>query len=213
MDIRFTVHCGSLEVEVEGADDEDYQTELLEILDFIEEHEGRLMDLQQSSIDQPPDVESKQSTVTTFWDDSSDERNSSEEAVDGPIVAFANKLNMDTDQLTVVIDIDPAGEELPFIIPEMTDLADTRQERQFRAALMLLATWQDCYDKDRMKSSDLKDALEYSGIDSDQLSTMYRDINEADSYFDRQGRGRSATVALTRPGIREGRNQILSLLE
>ena len=226
MDIRLTLHHGPVEVEIEGGPDDDYQEEFLEVVEFLEEHEERLLEFQQVPAEGPRNSDRKQTAVTEDWDSSSEQPTStaatSEEGPTAPeaekhesdrITDFANRVNVDPDQLIDFIDIDLAGEELPSLVTVSDERGDNRQERQFSGAMILLATWQECYGEERMKSSNLKDALEFSGIDSDQLTSMYHNIDEADSYFDRRGRGSTATVALTRPGKREAYNEIRRLVE
>ncbi|QKY18635.1 hypothetical protein [Halorubrum sp. CBA1229] len=221
MDVRLTLKKGPLEVEIEASDDDDYQSEVLEILEFLESNEEQILELDTST--GGPDPEPDQASVTADWGDdtepsSSDEQNNNNTRVEteteeaSPSVEFASELNISSEQLTEVIDIDPELEEEPFIVADTTGFGETRQERQLHGTLILLGTWQECYGADRVYSSDLKDALEFSGIDPDQLTGIYHNIEGTDSYFDRSGRGPSATVALTRPGLREARSRIRELV-
>lgn len=122
---------------------------------------------------------------------------------------FVNEVNADQeliDQHFVLDDATPA-----LYLPDTQLLGDTREERQRRAALILLYLWETCFGEDRVKSSTLKDALVQSGIDDSSLTNAYR--GDADRYFDRNGRGRSATIGLTGPGTREGYQEITGLVK
>jgi len=222
MDVRLTLRKGPLEVEIEASDDDDYQSEVLEILEFLEANEEQILEL--DAPNEGPDLELDPAAVTADRGDgtessSPDEQDNSDTKVDieteeiSPSAEFASELNVSLDQLTEAIDIDPELEEAPFIVADTAGFGETRQERQLHGTLILLGTWQECYGADRVSSSDLKDALDFSGIDPDGLTNIYHNIDGADSYFDRSGRGASATVALTRPGLREARSRIRELVE
>lgn len=221
MDIRLTLRKGPLEVEIEASDDDDYQAEILEILEFLDSNEDQLREL--DAPNEEPDPEPEQASVTdwsnqtesasTEEQDTSDVEAGPDVVENGPAAEFASQLRVNPDRLVEVIDIDPNLEEEPFIDADTAEFGETRIERQFHGALILLGTWQECYGVDRIASSDLKDALDISGIDSDSLYNMYQRIDEVDSYLDTSGRGSSATVALTRPGLREAQNRIRELVE
>lgn len=222
MDIHLTLRKGPLEVEIEATDEDNYQEEVLSILEFLESHEEEIR-----SADSPvedSEVEPSQASVTADWSEEAESSNSEEqEGTDAtveteidessPSSEFASQLNVNPDQLIEVLDIDPELEEPPFIATDTTGFGESRQDRQLHGTLVLLGTWQECYGAERVSSSDLKDALDFSGINPDELSSMYHNIDEADSFFDRSGRGRSATIALTRPGLREAQGRIRELVE
>lgn len=220
MDIQLTLRKGPLEVEIEASDEDDYQEEVLDILEFLESNEERILELDGPDENQDPE----QSTVTGDWGQET-ESSASEEQVDSdteigaseeedsPSTEFASQLNISAGRLTEAIDIDPELEEAPFIVADTDGFGETRQERQFHGTLILLGTWQECYGVNQVSSSNLKDALDFSGIDPNGLTNVYHNIEEADSYFDRNGRGPSATISLTRPGLREARSRIRELVE
>lgn len=222
MDIHLTLRKGPLEVEIEATDEDDYQEEVLSILEFLESHEEEIHNA--DSPVETPESEPTQASVTADWDEEAessnpDEKNSSdapdEAEIDesSPAADFGSRLNVNPDRLTELIDIDPELESEPFIVAETDGFGESRVDRQFQGALILLCTWQECYDEERVSSSDLKDALDLSGINSDSMYNMYNKMDKSETYFDKSGRGASATVALTRPGLREGRRRIRELVE
>lgn len=130
------------------------------------------------------------------------------------LAEFAEKAQVAPSVLGDIIDVDSEEDELPYIVEGASKLGDTKKERQLRATLVILAVRDACYDtdEDKILTSDLKDALEYSGIDSGSLSNMYS-LDNAGRVFDRSGRGSTAKIGLSRPGQREARkvaNQLVS---
>ncbi|NLV08192.1 hypothetical protein GOC83_18885 [Haloarcula rubripromontorii] len=224
MDIHVTLRHGPLEVDIDADSDDEYQSELLNLLEFLEEYEERFSDLEpepdESETDESGESEEGQASMDAFTggevlseqDQVSNEGDSSVANGDeDTIETVAKKANASPEQLREFIDIDPEREEPPFIVPETGEFADTKTRRQFIGSLILLAVWDDCYEEDRMKSSTLKDALEFSDIDSDSMYNMY-DLADAESAFDKSGMGRNATVGLTRPGKREAYKTLRELL-
>lgn len=131
--------------------------------------------------------------------------------VDG-LVELARKVNIDVGVLRETIDVDPYREHLPFIDVDSEQLGDLKGERQYNIAHMILYVYDECYpESDRMYSSDLKDQIEASRVSANNLYNAYS-YDQGDTNFDRQGRGSSATIALTRPGKREARSIIQEVL-
>ncbi|MCJ0621387.1 hypothetical protein JZX76_18350 [Haloarcula hispanica] len=224
MDIHVTLRHGPLEVDIDAGSDDDYQSELLDLLEFLEEYEERFSDLEpepdESETNESGESEEGQASMDAFTggevlseqDQVSNEGDSSVAGGDeAAIESLAKKAEASPEQLREFIDIDPDREEPPFIVPETGEFADTKTRRQFIGSLILLAVWDDCYEEDRMKSSTLKDGLEFSGINSDSMYNMY-DLDDAERLFDKTGRGGKATVKLTRPGKREAYKTLRELL-
>ena len=225
MDIHVTLRHGPLEVDIDASSEDDYQSELLDLLEFLEEYEERFSDLEPDLDESKSEDDSEsldgQASMDAFTggEGTSEKEQGSNEGdsngVDGgkdALEPLAKKANASPEQLREFIDIDPEREEPPFIVPETSEFADTKTRRQFIGSLILLAIWNDCYEEDRMKSSTLKDGLEFSGIDSDSMYNMY-DLADAESAFDKSGKGQSATVGLTRPGKREAYKTLRELLD
>jgi len=147
----------------------------LEILELLESNEERIQEL--DAPNEGTGLESEQAIVTADWNDETesataeqnngDSRTETEVNESGPSAEFASQFNVSPDRLLEVIDIDPELEEEPFIVADTARFGETRQERQLHGTLILLGTWQECYGADRVSSSDLKDALDFSGIISE----------------------------------------------
>ncbi|MFU1783843.1 hypothetical protein ACM16X_20980 [Haloarcula japonica] len=215
MDIHVTLRHGPLEVDIDADSEDDYQSELLDLLEFLEEYEERFSDLEPDSggseSQEAGESLDDQASMDAFTgDDNNREQEQSSSGEDSgkadddeaEIGSLAKKANTSVEQLRSFIEIDPDREDPPFIVPETDEFTDTKKRRQFIGSLILLAVWDDCYGEDRVRSSTLKDALELSGIDSSNMYNMY-DLSDAEPTLDKSGKGQSATVGLTRPGKRE----------
>lgn len=220
MDIHLSLRHGPLKIEIDADREEDYQQELGEILEFIQEYEDRLEELQIDTSAEDVDGDAQrpsdgQVSMDQFAEsaDSSNQNSSATNPVDAEVLgSLPKKVDASPKAIREIVDIDPDGEEPPFLLVNTDEFGDTKKRRQFVTSLLILAIWDECYEADRMKSSLLKDSLEHSGVDSSSMSNMY-DLENADSFFHKQGRGASTTLKLRRPGKREAYKQLRELVE
>ncbi|WP_081638713.1 hypothetical protein [Salinarchaeum sp. Harcht-Bsk1] len=203
---------GPLEVEIHALDDEDYQKEILDLIQFIEENQDSLEGLgggiEASGM---PDSESDSMSLEEFGDDGGEQ---AEEVADtsGPLGEIASRLRVPEARLEEFVYVDPDGGDFPVLyLDEVSNISERKTDRQRIASLILLYVWHECYDESRVKSSSLKDALELSNVSSSGMGNMYQ--GDGDRYFDRSGRGPSATVSLTPPGKRQARKVLKRLME
>jgi hypothetical protein len=70
----------------------------------------------------------------------------------------------------------------------------------------------DFHGEDTMKTSDLKQALADSGLNSDNFGNIGR-LDETDVYLNRRGRGPSATTEIRAPGKDAAYEQVSQMLE
>jgi hypothetical protein len=203
---------GPLEVEIHALDGEDYQNEVLDIIRFIEENKDSLEDLDDGS--DTTEMDNSGNTETSleeFTEEGEEEKDESEEP-SGPLGAIASRLRTPESRLEDFIYVDPDGDDFPVLyLDEVGEVGERKTDKQRVGSLILLYIWHECYDVSRVKSSSLKDALELSNVSSEGMGNMYQ--GDGDRYFDRRGRGPSATVSLTPPGKRQARKVLKNLLE
>jgi len=210
METTVTFEYGPLTVEIHAREDEDYQDEILNLLRFLENHQEQFEEIGVESgvAEMHPDK-----TETVSLDEFEDEGGNEEieeETEPGPLDPIASELRLSVSDLKDFLYVDPDDDDLPVMyIDELGDIGEKQTDRQRVASLILLYLWHECYDKDRVKSSVLKDALELSNVSSSGMANMYQ--GEGDRYFDRQGRGPTASVALTPPGKRQARKVLRRL--
>jgi len=221
MDIHVSLQHGPLAVEIDAKEDDDYQQELEDLLEFIEKYEERLKELNVNNLESSRENEDGNSTGQASMDrfagnSTSNGQNQSPPETDngseGLLEPLAKKVGTTPAAICEVIDIDPNGEEPPFLLVDTDEFADTKAKQQFISSLLILEVWDECYEADRMKSSLLKDALEYSGVDSSNMSNMYS-LDDADSFLNKKGRGGSTTLKLRRPGKREAQRLFRELAQ
>jgi len=218
MDISINLRHGPLEVEIQAEKEDDYQREILGVLDFIEAHQERFDQLtpQQRSEERQDEYEQAPAD-SEIWE----QQPSSADAVSeretgtssGSFASVSRKTGVDESTLERMFDMPENEEEVPATIIEEFEegidaLGDSRREQQAQASLMLLYIWHEIRDVDKVSSSDLADALNMSGVDSDQMYGMYKALGgDADAYFTRTTGG-NPTVKLSRRGKRVAVNKI-----
>jgi len=219
MDIHVSLKYGPLSVEIDANEEDDYQAEILDILEFVGEFDEQMEILNANphieESEEDDEMPSKDQVSIDEFDEPLDEptQDESEGAVVNKEVlgSLPKKLNASPRSIHKVVDIEPTSEGPPFVLADTDDFGDTKTKRQLTTSLMILAVWDECYEPDRMKSSLLKDALEYSGIDSSNMFNMYH-LEDVDAYFDKRGRGGNTTIKLTRPGKREAHKKLRELI-
>ncbi|REA05535.1 hypothetical protein DEQ92_04450 [Haloferax sp. Atlit-6N] len=201
METTVTFEYGPMTVEIHALNDEDYQEEVLDLMQFIENNQDQFNEF---GVDQvSPEIESDKTESTSlesFAQNGVEEENTEP----GPLHSIASQLHVSESQLERFLHVNPDDDEMPVLYSEELGKIGKRQtDRQRVASLILLYVWHECYEANRVKSSKLKDALELSSISSSGMANMYQ--GEGDRYFNRAGRGPSATVKLTPPGKRQAR--------
>jgi len=203
---------GPLEVEIHALDDEDYQKEILDLIQFIKENQDSIEDLGDDiGASGMPNSESDSMSLEEFGD-SEDEQVEEVEDMSGPLGEIASRLRVPKSKLEGFVYLDLEEDDFPVLyLDEVSNISERKTDRQRMASLILLYVWHECYDESRVKSSSLKDALELSNVSSSGMGNMYQ--GDGDRYFDRSGRGPSATVSLTPPGKRQARKVLKRLME
>lgn len=203
---------GPLEVEIHALEGEDYQEEILDLIKFIEENKESLEDLDgEFEATKMPTSKSSETSLEEFAEDNRKQEQENEEP-SGPLGAIASRLRTSKSKLEDFIYVDADGDDFPVLyLDEVGNVGERKTDKQRVASLILLYIWHECYDTSRVKSSSLKDALELSNVSSEGMGNMYQ--GDGDRYFDRRGRGPSATVSLTPPGKRQARKVLKNLLE
>mgnify|MGYP006274302445 FL=1 len=216
METTAKLEYGVLEVEIHAFDDEDYQKEVLDLIQFIEDNQDSLDEL--GGISDPAEIDQSKSEVVSLEEfGENDQTETDLDAADqedetGPLADIASELRIPEHKLEDFIYVDPQEDDFPVLyIDEMGDIGERKTDRQRVSSLILLYVWHECYDVERIKSSSLKDALELSDVSSSGMGNMYQ--GEGDRYFDRRGRGPSATVSLTPPGKRQARKLLKRFAE
>jgi len=208
METTAKLEYGVLEVEIHAFDDEDYQKEVLDLIQFIEDNQESLDEL--GGISDSAEIDQSKSEVVSLEEfGENDQTETDLDAADqedetGPLADIASELRIPEHKLEDFIYVDPQEDDFPVLyIDEMGNIGERKTDRQRISSLILLYVWHECYEVERIKSSSLKDALELSDVSSSGMGNMYQ--GEGDRYFDRRGRGPSATVSLTPPGKRQAR--------
>lgn len=211
MNWKMTFELGSVGGELTGEDREEMQDELLEFIEFVEENvavKTAQVDLEADTSESIEDGDATQQATLT----SAPPPTSEEAFGDIPV-----RTGFDAGTLSRYFDIDPSGEEPPFLDFDsevLGELGNARSEKQMRASLILLSLWREGLDEDVVMSPDLKDALRLSGIDDTNLYNMYGfNDSEGDRYFRREGSGGNTEISLTLPGKREGYDQFRRTVE
>ncbi|WP_440771249.1 hypothetical protein [Natronorubrum sp. DTA28] len=216
MDITVSLRHGPLNIEIEADTEEDYREEILGLAEFFNENGEQF-----EAFDLPTSPEQEytengegeaQQVTLDFSDESSESETATTNDPDGPLAPIAKDLRMDEGLLEEILDADPEGEKSPILLLNETNiLGDLKKDRQATASLILLHVWKECNGEERVSSSDLKEALEDSGVSSSNMYNMYG--GNGKRYFDTKGKGASATIALRRPGKRQAREEIKNLIE
>ena len=212
METTVTFEYGPLTVEIHAREDENYQDEILDLMRFLENHQEQFEEIgvESGTAGIHPD-KTEMVSLDQFESEEPQEEDESEVGA-GLLDPIASELHISVAELREFLHVDPDNDDFPVMyVDELGDIGKKQTDRQRVVSLVLLYLWHECYDEDRVKSSALKDALELSNVSSSGMANMYQ--GDGDRYFDRRGRGPTATVALTPPGKRQARKVIRRLVD
>lgn len=178
MEITINFQDGPLDVEIQTTEEEDFHDVLGKLSEFLENY----------SFHSIPEAGERDETP----EDDEDSYPASQNLEDIPI-----------DQLTRVIKRGRVedGEigELPRIIANTRVFGDSDEEKLLHAATVILAIFDEFHGMNKIKTTQLKQALADSGLNADNWSNISRLENE-EVYLTRRGKGPSATTKLRPPG-------------
>lgn len=219
MEVHFSLQVGPLEAEITADSEEDYEEELIQLMDFIQSRQDQLsaVSLPESessvsvanSTEQRPEEESGDSEMNSF----SAPGESTTETPEGeasPLTNLARKSGLSQTEVSEIVDVDPQFEDPPLLLLNSDQLGESVPEQQFTGTLLLLAVWDECYDESPVAVSKVKDELEYTGVSTANFYRMYKQ-NDAKQCFRRSGENHGATIRLTRAGERKAMERLEEL--
>lgn len=209
----FTIQYGSYETRLLAEDNDDWKAEVLDQLSFINENEDSFEILRVGSEELNPKVSeiTNPNQAHSGSEDGNQQTGPGYSTHGGPLEPLAKELRVAESELDEVLYVDTEGDDNPLLLIEDTDLLSSKKtDRQRNASLILLLVWEKLYGQERTLSSDLKEALNLSGVSESNMGNMYQ--GAGDRYFSRTGRGASASVALTPPGRRAAQKKLKELL-
>ena len=219
MEITITLDHGSLNAEFVGEEREELEENLIAFIEFLKENEDTF-DGANFSIEQE-DTDGEVGLSSDYWEEQqeSSEKSTDSEELDSAVSygSIPNRTGKNKEILKTYFDIDPEGEEPPYLkfdVEVLGESGNSRSEKQMRSSLILMTLWRECNGIEEVQSPDLKDAVRISGIDDSGLFNMYKfNDSEGDRYFRREGSGANTKISLTLPGEREGFDQIKQTIE
>lgn len=189
MEITINFQEGPLDVEIQATEEEDLDDVLGKLSDFIDDYTTQIEVVDEEESESPEDDE--------------DLSRDSQSIQDIPI-----------DQLTRVVKRgrvdDDEIQEFPTIIGDTNVLGDSGQEKLLHGAAVILGILDEFYDIDTVRTTELKDALAESGLDTDSWSNIGQ-VENVEVYFTRRGSGSSGTTELRPPG-KEKAVELMNLL-
>lgn len=103
-------------------------------------------------------------------------------------------------------------QQMPEIIGNVGILGENENKRALHAAVVILTVLDDFHDISKVKTSELKNSLDESGIEKDAFNNV-DEVPDEKVYINRRGRGNSATTELRYPGKQEGRSLINKIID
>ena len=181
MEITITFKDGPIEAEINASEGDDYDEVLTKLSDFTENYSQTTNWADENRVDDAGEEEHAPQRTATV--------ESLDDIHDNELYRVIKRGRVDGDKI----------QELPRIVGDVDGLADTGQERVLNAATIILTILDDIHGMDKMKTSDLKQAISDSGLNIDNWDHIDR-LDEEDIYLNRRGKGASATTQIRPPG-------------
>jgi len=207
MDIQITFRDGPIEAEVSAAEDEAYSEVLDALAEFVEGYDAVGSAGPQQPTDSPTDGGTVEQVAPTEETENSDtgESNSHFDEVDATDAELQRVLK--TGRVK-----DGDVEEFPEIIGNNEILGTSVAEKLLNGSAIILTTLDEVHSISRVKTTNLKKALEESGLDSDNWPNVHQQENK-DVYLDSRGTGASGTTAIREPGKEDAYGYIQALVD
>jgi len=207
MDIQITFRDGPIEAEVSAAEDEAYSEVLDALAEFVEDYDSVGPVGPQKPTGSPTDggtVDAAPPTEETA-DSDTGKSNSLFDEVDATDAELQRVLKTGRVEEENV-------EEFPEIIGSNEMLGTSVAEQLLNGSAIILTTLDEVHSISRVKTTDLKEALEESGLDSDNWPNVHQQENK-DVYLDSRGTGASGTTAIREPGKEDAYSYIQVLVD
>lgn len=213
MELSVTLDYGPLNAEFQGGDQDEIQENLVEFVNFLEEHKDVIEAIEASTISTGSmgDVDASTTEARTENGGGPSESDAEVDSAtgDNPLSPLASRLNKPVEELEELIYVSVENGDLPQLLVDNPDrLGDSVVERQRNVAMVVLLVWEKCYDQTKMKVSDIKDILSMMDIST---SHTYRAWEK--SYFKQTGTGPASSIQLRGPGERNAYSLLRELLE
>lgn len=206
MDIQITFREGPIEAEISAGEDEPY-TEVLDALaEFAEDFDAtRPASTGKSDSDNINDAVESGSTDEVKADSAAKKSNSLFDEVDATDSELHRVLK--TGRIE-----DGDVEDFPEIIGNTDLLGTSIAERLLNGSVIILTILDEFHDISRVKTTELKDALGQSGLDTNNWGNVHQQENK-DVYLDSRGTGASGTTAVRPPGKQDAYDYIQALVD
>lgn len=209
MEVTIQFEDGPLQAEITAEDGDDFKSALDSLKEFVDDYEP--LEPVGSGGTEPSTEDSLENNTESAPTSSSED--SGLATSDDPLVANTEVPNADLQRILKMGKSDGDEiEEFPKIIGDTDVLGDSSQEKVLNGTAIILTILDDLHGRSRVGTSDLKDALDSSGINEDNWGNM-TDMPESDVYFTRRGQGSSATTEIREPGKEKAYEKISDLAE
>jgi hypothetical protein len=205
MEIQISFQDGPIEAEVVAAEDEEYTDVLDALAEFVEDYDG-VGSRAQGPADNPTDgVKVNSETPTEKSDSDTGESNSFFDEVDATDAELQRVLKTGRVE-------DGDVEEFPEIIGNIDLLGTSDAEKLLNGSAIILTTLDEVHSTSRVKTTDLKEALENSDLNGDNWPNVHQQENK-EVYLDSRGTGASGTTAIREPGKQDAYGYIQTLID
>lgn len=204
---------GLVDIEVSSQNREEVEENLLEFIEFFDEHseEFEKVDVRPEDRGQDNETGTAQTTLGETR-----QKSESEENKERVFQIITDRIRTDPHILEKFIKVPEDEGRVPYLnLDDFEDeedvLGSSLREKQARASLVLLYIWKEIREVDEVDSADLNEALHTSRIDPKNRANMYKALGgDADGYFTRSPAG---NLGLTQSGERAAVEEIERLAE
>lgn len=224
MDIEITYRDGPVQAEIQSNEDEDYREVLNALSKFVDDYgkvtqtfvtnngeqensentNGNEATLAEFDGGQTDETEPSENGESDFTDDDSDNR----------LLAETGLTEDELYRILKVGEVDGGEIDVfPRIIDGTDVLGDTIKERLLHGSTIILTVLSDHHGVDRVKTSNLKQALKDSGMKANGNFGNISTLREGEIYLNRRGSGQSATTEIRPPGRDEAYELVQKLAE
>lgn len=214
MELHISLEYGALNAEISASEQDDYEEVLQTLADFLNEHPQLANNLSDSpeegSEDKSRNREKTDNAPLSQYTSKADGEKSSSDTIENEMLrSLLGDVNVSEDDFIRTFE---AHEDVaPRILKPDLVPGETKGERILNASLVITTICQECYNKNWMKTSELSNSLEQSGLSS-RTDYIYNQDNWQ-SLLNKDGEKRGTKLRVTRLGKDKAEELIKSMAQ
>lgn len=216
MELEITFRDGPIEAKVSAGKEDDYTEVLEELADFVDQY-GTVQSQTSSPEPEMDQGENSQETIKQYAEgqsaDKVPEGNESGEEESNPLFSRVEATETELQRVLKMGQVENGEiKQFPEIVRDTSVLGNSKQDRLVGGSVVLLTVLDDLHGISKVKTTDLREALGESGLDTGVWANVSR-VDNVDVYLNRTGQGSGGMTEIRKPGKEDAYDYIQAMVD